>query len=117
MSGLEIQISKIPPIPNLRVGEIGISGGGQFGEHKGPEHPTGNAVDIGLFRSDGKNLGLDYHNTADYDQETTQQFLSLLDRSDDVDSYYFNDPGVTGDKLQRVAGHDNHIHINFKPCK
>lgn len=103
------------PFPSLRIGEIGILGGGQFGEHKGPGHAAGNGVDIGLFRNDGKNLGGDYGGSA-YDQRTTQQFADSLDADPNVVDYYFNDPGVTGTKLKRVAGHDNHIHVNFTPC-
>lgn len=72
-------------------------------------------MDIGLFRTDGKNLSSDYKNST-YDQRTTQQLVNLLDADNDVVDYYFNDPNVTGTKIQRVAGHDNHIHVNFRPC-
>jgi hypothetical protein len=112
---LTITIQLPNPTPPLRIGEIGILGGGQFGEHKGPDHKAGTGADIGLFRSGGKNVGGDYQN-SNYDQATTQRFLNMLDSDPNVTSYYFNDPGTTGTKLRRVAGHDNHIHVNFTPC-
>ena len=114
---LEISISIKGPqaFQSLRIGEMSKFGGGPLPPHKGPGHLSGNAADIGLFRNDGKNLG-GHYNGPNYDRATTQRFVNLLDSDDNVDSYYFNDSQVTGSKLQRVAGHDNHIHVNFKPC-
>ena len=112
---LTITIQAPPPLPPLRIGEIGILGGGPFDPHRGPDHASGTGADIGLFRTDGRNLGGDYHG-LNYDQATTQQFLNLLDDDPDVVDYYFNDPDITGSKLKRVAGHNNHIHVNFRPC-
>lgn len=107
---------QLPPrLPPLRIGEIGVLGGGPFGEHKGPDHAAGNGADIGLFRNDRKNLGGDYRSST-YDQATTQRFVDILDADPDVIDDYFNDPGVTGTKLKRVKGHDDHIHVNFTRC-
>jgi hypothetical protein len=61
---LTITIEAPPSVSPLRIGEISILGGGQFGEHRGPGHAAGYGVDIGLFRTEGKNLGGDYRGSA-----------------------------------------------------
>jgi hypothetical protein len=104
----------------LRIGEISISGGGKFGEHLGEAHAFGRGVDIGLFRYDGQNLAVYYTDAQNYDRGSTQMLVDMLDADPNVSRMIFNDPQVTGTKLERdkpgTHVHDNHVHVEFMEC-
>lgn len=111
-----VWMTKHPDRP-LRIGEMSVKGGGKFGAHVGEGHRSGFAVDIGLFRKDGQNLGVTF-NDAVYDRALTRELVAALDESPNVIMMVYNDPEVTGAKVRRDKKgkhiHDNHIHVEFR---
>lgn len=113
-----VWMTKHPDRP-LRIGEMSVRGGGKFGKHVGEGHRNGFAIDIGLFRKDGQNLGVSFRD-AIYDRALTRELVAALDESPHVSMMVFNDPSITGSpKLLRDKGgkriHDDHIHVEFRP--
>jgi peptidoglycan hydrolase-like protein with peptidoglycan-binding domain len=101
----------------LRVGDLSQKGGGDYWPHGGAGHRLGFGVDLGLFRKDRQNAPTNYHDPT-YDRVLTQKLVTALGDSPLVVRLIFNDPNVTGKKLQRDKNnrttHDNHIHVEFR---
>jgi peptidoglycan hydrolase-like protein with peptidoglycan-binding domain len=116
MAFAAVWMSKHPDRP-LRIGEMSVKGGGKFGAHVGAGHKGGFAVDIGLFRKDGQNLGVTFRD-AIYDRALTRELVAALDESPNVFFMVYNDTQITGAKLSRDKTgkhiHDNHVHVEFQ---
>lgn len=116
MAFAAVWMTKHPDRP-LRVGEMSVKGGGKFGAHVGEGHRSGFAVDLGLFRKDGQNLGVTFNDQV-YDRALTRELVAALDESPNVIMMVYNDPQIDGAKLRRDKKgkhiHDNHIHVEFR---
>ena len=114
MAFAAVWMSKHPDRP-LRIGEMSVEGGGKFGAHVGAGHTQGFAVDIGLFRKDGQNLGTNFKDKATYDQKLARELIAALDESPNVFLMIFNDTDITaGPKLRRGGPHNDHVHVEFR---
>jgi peptidoglycan hydrolase-like protein with peptidoglycan-binding domain len=114
MAFAAVWMQKHPDRP-LRIGEMSVQGGGKFGAHVGEGHLRGFAVDIGLFRKDGQNLGTTFRDKAVYDQRLAKELVAALDESPNVFLMIFNDPEVTASpKLRRGGPHNDHVHVEFR---
>lgn len=117
MAFAAIWMQKHPDRP-LRIGEMSIRGGGNFGEHKGAGHRGGFGVDIGLFRKDGTNAGASFRDTKNFDAKLTGEMIAAMDESPHVFLMIFNDLRVTSSKLRRDKKgrhiHDDHVHVEFQ---
>ena len=98
----------------IRVGDVSLRYGVDTPDHK--EHQQGNQVDIGLFVTNGANVGGVNFRSPNYDQATTAKLVNLLQNNPNVTKIIFNDPKIKGNKIARDSKgvHDNHLHVEVK---
>jgi hypothetical protein len=90
-------------------GDISHKTKAKFSGHK--THTDGYCMDIRPMRRGAfANAPLTYGSGA-YDRATTAKFIQLL-RAKGASTVIFNDPRIAA---SRAGGHDNHIHVCFKP--
>ena len=107
-----------PDKSNISINDVSMLFGGTSPDHSG--HQTGLDVDLRLPRTDGRSGGIRWLRNGEltpaYDREAMRRQLTAFQNHDLVDLVFFNDTELIREGLcQRVAGHDDHVHISIKP--
>lgn len=92
----------------LQWGDISHHTNARFNKHA--THTQGQCIDIRPMSTEGGHFGTNY-SASGYDREKTRELIRLA-LSMGAEPVYFNDPEI---KVGRSKGHDDHIHICFKP--
>lgn len=97
----------------FQVGDISQKGGGPFPPHEA--HQGGTECDIRPFRLDGAMEPCQWTNQQ-YDRDTTREWIKTVKATAPRAKVLFNDPQLIKEGLcQRYKGHDNHLHLGWKP--
>ena len=75
-------------------------------------HERGLDVDLRPLRMDGRHEPVTIREAA-YSRERTRALAAELSRQLALELIFFNDLRIQG--VRRAAGHDNHLHLRFKP--
>jgi peptidoglycan hydrolase-like protein with peptidoglycan-binding domain len=107
-----------PDGPRIGIGDISLRGGGSFRNTDGTlahaEHKEGKDIDIRPLRIDGGEMPTDIKSST-YDREQTRELINTIRENTNVVRILFNDPVLIGEGIaKKAAGHDNHIHIDFR---
>jgi 3D (Asp-Asp-Asp) domain-containing protein len=103
-----------PTAALLTTNNVSLPRGGDTPKHSG--HETGLACDLRLPRKDGRAGGIDYTDTASYDQEAARAMLQALRAQALVSKVYFNDGLLISEGLCRyLDDHHDHIHFQIRP--
>jgi Penicillin-insensitive murein endopeptidase len=96
----------------IGIGDISQNGGGKFPPHKA--HKRGIEADIRPLRKDHEEEPTTFR-SSDYSRALTQELVDVITANSvlTVNKIFFNDPNVRG--VQRLDGHDNHLHVRFEP--
>ena len=92
----------------IGIGNISLANGGSFPPHR--SHKSGLEIDMRPIRKDGKHLPARYSDTH-YDRNATRKLIELIWQTGMVKRIFFND--LTIPRVQRMAGHDDHLHIEI----
>lgn len=97
--------------PRLQIGDISRRGGGPFPPHK--SHKLGVDVDVRPITKNGNEEPVNIH-LANYSHELTRELCELIRGKIAGVRIFFNDPRlITLGLAQRLAGHDDHLHVRF----
>ena len=96
----------------IAVGDISLSGGGEFPPHS--SHQDGTAFDVAPIRRDRADLPTNV-NDSSYDPAITRNLVQTIKRLYPNSTILFNDPALISEGLtQQYSGHDNHLHIQLR---
>lgn len=96
----------------IGIGDLSLRGGGNTPWHSGHEH--GLNIDLRPMRTDGRHLPVTITERP-YSHARTSTLVTALYRMPELNSILFNDTEI--DRVTRWAGHDNHLHLRFKPAR
>lgn len=98
---------------DIRIGDVSLLNGADTPDHK--EHQEGDQLDIGLFVTGGANVGGVNYKSSNYDRQSTEKLVNMLQNNPNVTKIIFNDPKIKGRKIARDSDgtHDNHLHVEF----
>lgn len=97
----------------IKVGDIGIKGGGFFGSHK--THHHGTSVDLRPLAKTNTDLPMAIWPRGAYDSKATEKLLRIIRDVNPGADIIFNDRRMIGLGLCRAApGHGDHIHVTFR---
>lgn len=106
---------------SMGIGDISKKGGGKLPPHQ--THRDGKSVDMRFVGHDGQAKACVYTNRC-YSRENTKVMLETLINVNpsNVRLVYLNDPILREEmkikfpdiEFKNCAGHDNHLHVNFK---
>jgi peptidoglycan hydrolase-like protein with peptidoglycan-binding domain len=97
----------------VAVGDISRKGGGPFPPHA--THKDGLDVDFRPLTNNGANEPTNT-GAANFSHEKTRELILLIRENFDVEVVFFNDRLTIKEGITRQAkGHDNHLHVRFRP--
>ncbi|HEX5709020.1 MAG TPA: penicillin-insensitive murein endopeptidase [Pyrinomonadaceae bacterium] len=97
--------------PRLQIGDISRRRGGPFPPHA--SHQKGVDVDVRPITNNGREEPTNIH-LATYSHDLTKELCQLIRRRVPGVRIFFNDPRLISLGLaQRLAGHDDHLHVRF----
>lgn len=96
----------------IGIGDLSRRGGGDTPRHSG--HENGLNIDLRPMRSDGRHEPVTIYQAA-YSHERTGALAGALRAMREMELILFNDRAITGVKWW--AGHDNHLHLQFKAAR
>jgi murein endopeptidase len=99
--------------PRIQIGDISLNGGGSFPPHQG--HQKGLEADLRPMRNDAVEGPTDIKSST-YSQPLTREVVQIIKQHSNLDRILFNDPQLVAEGLvTSFPGHDNHLHVEFKP--